>query len=69
MNILVTVDSFKDCMSSKAAGESVRKGILLNEGSFDVRVIPMADGGEGTAEALMDARGGRVVACKYMIRL
>ncbi len=64
MNILVTVDSFKDCMSSKAAGESVRKGILLNEGSFDVRVIPMADGGEGTAEALMDARGGRVVACK-----
>ncbi|MDO5309149.1 MAG: glycerate kinase, partial [Planctomycetia bacterium] len=58
MRILVSVDSFKGSLSSLCAGHAIRAGILRARGDWDVVVAPLADGGEGTTEALVDGLGG-----------
>lgn len=52
MNIVIAVDSFKGSLSSLEAGASVREGILKAMPDAKVTVRPLADGGEGTVEAL-----------------
>ncbi len=53
MKITIAVDSFKGSMSSIEAGNAIKNGIL-NATSSEVitNVIPVADGGEGTIDAL-----------------
>ncbi len=58
MNVIVAMDSFKGNMSAREACERVRNGILAARPDTRVVLTPMADGGEGTAEALLTARGG-----------
>ena len=60
VKITVAIDSFKGSLSSQEAGEAVREAAGAVYPDADVSVIPLADGGEGTAEALLAARGGRV---------
>ena len=50
--IVVAIDSFKGSLTSLEAGNAVRDGILENYPDFDVQIFPVADGGEGTVEAL-----------------
>ncbi len=50
--IVVAMDSFKGSLTSLEAGKSVRDGILEKYPDFDVQIFPVADGGEGTVEAL-----------------
>ncbi len=57
--VLVAADSFKGSLSSSAAGEAVRRGFLRVVPGAEVRVVPVADGGEGTVEALVAAMGGQ----------
>lgn len=64
MNILIAVDSFKESLTSKEAGDAIRRGILLESGQSDIRIIPMADGGEGTADALLEALGGKTITTR-----
>ena len=54
MNITIAMDSFKGSMSSIEAGNAVKNGILkaLNNESPSINVVPVADGGEGTIDAL-----------------
>ena len=59
MNVVIAVDSFKGSLSSLQAGEAVRCGILRVFPDADVSVQPLADGGEGTVEALTLGMGGR----------
>ncbi len=47
------MDSFKGAISSKTAGEAVRRGILKRNPNADVTVFSVGDGGEGTADALI----------------
>lgn len=54
--ILVAVDSFKGSMTSIEAGESIEKGIKIVLPDSQVRVRPVADGGEGTIEAIIYGR-------------
>lgn len=54
--ILVAVDSFKGSMTSIEAGKSIEKGIKSVLSGSQVRVRPVADGGEGTTEALIYGR-------------
>ncbi len=61
MNILIAPDSFKDCLSAKKVGEAMRKGIMAVPGKWNIRMVPMADGGEGTLEALVDATNGTYI--------
>ncbi len=58
MRVVVAIDSFKGSLSSLQAGEAVRQGIQRVFTDADVQVCPLADGGEGTVEALTIGLGG-----------
>jgi len=59
MKILVAIDSFKGSLSSLEAGLAVKAGI--SDLCDEVVVKPIADGGEGSVEALADALGAEFV--------
>ena len=61
MRIVVAMDSFKGSLSSPEAGNAVRKGILKADPTAVVDVLPLADGGEGTVDALISCMGGEKV--------
>ena len=61
MKILLAFDSFKGSLSAREVCEMVREGIQSVRPDVDAVILPMADGGEGTAEALMSALGGEWV--------
>jgi len=58
MKILIAIDSFKGSLSSKEAGEAIKSGILRVVPDANVVISPLADGGEGTVETLVEALGG-----------
>ena len=62
MRIVCAPDSFKESMSALAAAEAMARGILRVVPDADCDLVPMADGGEGTVEALTDALGGTLVS-------
>ncbi|ESL02518.1 putative glycerate kinase [Catonella morbi ATCC 51271] len=66
MKVTVAVDSFKGSLSSLKAGEAIKKGILISMPEVMVTVRPLADGGEGTVEALIFAIGGIIDNVKVM---
>lgn len=59
MKITIAIDSFKGSLTTVQAGEAVAEGIRRVYEDAKIRVFPMADGGEGTAEAIIKATGGR----------
>ena len=59
MRIVVAPDSYKGSVSALNVAEAMERGILRVFPSADVRKIPIADGGEGTVEALVSATGGQ----------
>lgn len=60
MRIVVAMDSFKGSLSSPQAGEAVREGIRRADPAAEVDVLPLADGGEGTVDALVSCMGGEI---------
>ncbi len=64
MKVVVAIDSLKGSLSSLEAGEVVREGICSVLPDAEVIVRPLADGGEGTVEALTFGMGGRFVQIK-----
>ena len=60
MKIVVAIDSLKGSLSSLEAGEAIKCGILKAIPDADVCVRPLADGGEGTVEALALGMGGKL---------
>ncbi|MFV0466684.1 MAG: glycerate kinase [Lachnospiraceae bacterium] len=58
MNVFVLIDSFKGSMTSMEAGNAVKEGVLKVHPTAKVLVRPLADGGEGTTDALTDGLGG-----------
>ena len=58
MKVVVAVDSFKGSIGSLAAGEAAREGIIKACPDATVVVCPLADGGEGTTDALTAGLGG-----------
>lgn len=64
MKILIASDSFKDCLTAHEVGESLKKGLQRASQRNNVRILPMADGGEGTVQALVDATNGEIVSCE-----
>ncbi len=59
MHIIVAPNSFKGSLSAAQAAAAVARGIKRVSGKIKVTGVPLADGGEGTAEALVAAVGGR----------
>ena len=58
MNIVIAVDSFKGTLSSMEAGTVIKNAVKKVMPDASVRVCPLADGGEGTVEALTLGMGG-----------
>ena len=61
MKIVVAPDSFKECLTASEAAEAIAEGIRRVADDVEVVCVPMADGGEGTVEALVHATGGRFI--------
>ncbi len=59
MKIVIAPDSFKECLSARGVAEALARGVRDAAPSARITCVPMADGGEGTVEALVDATGGR----------
>lgn len=62
MKVVVAIDSFKGSLSSLEAGMAAKEGILAAHPSAQVIVKPLADGGEGTADALIAGLGGQTIS-------
>lgn len=58
MKIVVAIDSFKGSLASLEAGDAVAQGILRAAPNAEVVVRPLADGGEGTVQALVSGMHG-----------
>lgn len=58
LNILLVPDSFKGSLDSFAVAEALAKGIYRAVPNANVTAIPVADGGEGTVDALVAAADG-----------
>ncbi|MBD3107166.1 glycerate kinase [Bacillus sp. AGMB 02131] len=60
VKIVLAPDSFKESMASKEACEAMEKGIKKAAPDATCVHVPMADGGEGTMQSLVDATGGEI---------
>ena len=58
MKVVVAIDSFKGSLSSMEAGQAIAEGVKCVYQNAEVVVRPLADGGEGTVEALVEGMGG-----------
>jgi len=61
MNIIVAPDSFKGSLTAVAVADAIEQGVRAVLPDAELVRVPLADGGEGTAQALVDATGGRIV--------
>ena len=60
MRVVTAIDSLKGSLSSMEAGSAAREGILRVFPGAKVNVRPLADGGEGTVEALAGGMDGKI---------
>lgn len=61
MRVVAAVDSFKGSLDSRAAGQAVIAGVLEASADAEVAAVEVADGGEGTLDALLHPNEGRYV--------
>ena len=61
MKILIAPDSFKDSLSASEVADCIETGIKSVDPQLECIKIPMADGGEGTVKAVLQATGGRII--------
>ncbi len=66
MNILIAPDSFKDCLSARQVAHALKSGMMNIWPKADFHISPMADGGEGTVESVIDATRGELVTIQVM---
>jgi glycerate 2-kinase len=64
MRILIASDKFKGALNARDVAEKIAKGLREAMPDAKIDILPMADGGEGTAEAICEARGGSWLKCK-----
>lgn len=65
MKIVIATDKFKHSLSAVVAGHSIAQGIIDGCPKAQIKVIPMADGGEGTLEVIYSTMGGEYVHAKF----
>lgn len=60
MKVVIAIDSLKGSLTSIQAAHAIEKGIKKVEKEAEVVIKPLADGGEGTVDALVDGMGGNM---------
>ena len=63
MKFIIAPDSFKGSLSASEAANAIARGIRSVCSNAEIVLVPLADGGEGTVDALVAATGGRYVRC------
>ena len=58
MKVVIAIDTLKGSLSSMEAGMAIKDGILAAKPDAEVIVKPLADGGEGTTDALIEGMNG-----------
>lgn len=61
MKVIIAPDSFKGCLNSKKVAEAISEGIKKVDRSIETVIIPIADGGEGTVDTLIEATNGEIL--------
>ena len=61
MKIVIAPDSFKGSLTAMEVAEAIAEGIRRVMPEAEIDCVPMADGGEGTVQALVDATGGQMI--------
>ncbi|MCI6260615.1 MAG: glycerate kinase, partial [Pyramidobacter sp.] len=61
MRVLIAMDSFKGNISGLEASEAVARGVRRGCPWAELKILPIADGGEGTVEAFVRTMHGRTV--------
>lgn len=61
MKVVIAIDSLKGSLTSMEAGNAAKAGILAARPDAQVLVKPLADGGEGTVDALIEGMSGERV--------
>jgi glycerate 2-kinase len=64
MKILIAPDKFKGTLTAREVAQNIAKGLLDVMPDAQIELVPMADGGEGTAEAICEARGCSWLKCR-----
>ncbi|ENM3919371.1 glycerate kinase [Vibrio cholerae] len=66
MKVVIAPDSFKESLTAKQVCDSIQAGLARVWHDAKFVAIPVADGGEGTVQSLVDATQGRLVEVKVM---
>ena len=66
MKIVIAPDSFKGSLSSVEASKIINDAIMEFDPTIETVQIPMADGGEGTVDAVLWSRGGEKISCRVL---
>lgn len=61
MKIVIAPDSFKESLTAEQAAHAMAAGVRRVLPDAEIALVPMADGGEGTAATIARAQGGRMV--------
>ena len=61
MKIVLAPDSYKNSLTAKEVAQSLRKGFEKVYPEAEYVNVPMADGGEGTVQSLVDAKNGQLI--------
>lgn len=61
MKFVIAPDSFKGSLTAKEVATLIKKGVQKIYPHAEYTLIPMADGGEGTVQSLVDATGGDLI--------
>jgi glycerate kinase len=64
MKVLIAPDKFKGSLSAREVAENIALGLRDVLPGAKIGIVPMADGGEGTAEVVCDALSGKWVNCR-----
>ncbi|MBJ7643441.1 glycerate kinase [Weissella confusa] len=61
MKFVIAPDSFKESMTAKEATVAIQAGLQKIFPDAEYELVPMADGGEGTVQSLVDATNGQLI--------
>ena len=64
MKIVIAPDSFKGSLTAAQACAAIEDGVRKALPEAETVTVPMADGGEGTMQSLIDGLGGSIVECE-----
>jgi glycerate kinase len=66
MEVIIAPDSFKGSLTALQAAEAIEIGLRRVFPDAQIDIVPMADGGEGTVQSLVDATGGKLLTAAVL---